>query len=482
MQKAKTVVNPYLPLWEYVPDAEPHVFEGRLYVFGSHDKKDGTTFCEEDYVGWSAPIEDLSDWRYEGVIYRKTQDPLNRNGEHALYAPDVAQGPDGRYYLYYGLDFTSIISVAVSDSPVGPYEFHGHVSYADGSYPQGSRMFDPAILCEESGNYLYYGFCPTWRFPGMETTPFPGAMMVELENDMHTIKTEPICVADGAESVRNTAFKEHPFFEASSIRNFNGIYYFVYSSIQSHELCYATSDSPRGPFEYRGVIISNGDVGYRGNTVPVNYMGNNHGGIERIKDQYYIFYHRHTHGTQFSRQGCAEQISISEDGWIPQVEITSCGLNDGPLPAGIPYSSCILCHLTGPVQKEVGMVGEEGHSNELPENAPYITEEAGEQRESHEYHYVKNLCEGAVWGCKYMDFDTVISSQLTLTLRGAAGSIDICISSPENTVAVLEMAEADAWTKHTVKIPKTSGAQALYLVFHNREKDGAIDFAEFFLE
>ena len=72
-----TGLNPYLPFWETVPDGEPHVFDGRIYIYGSHDSLNGTTFCDQDYVGWSAPVEDPGNWRYEGVIYSKMQDPLN---------------------------------------------------------------------------------------------------------------------------------------------------------------------------------------------------------------------------------------------------------------------------------------------------------------------------------------------------------------------------------------------------------------------
>ena len=73
----KQVFNPYLPLYEYVPDGEPHVFGDRVYIFGSHDAFNGKKFCPNDYVSWSAPITDLADWRYEGVIYKKTDDPDN---------------------------------------------------------------------------------------------------------------------------------------------------------------------------------------------------------------------------------------------------------------------------------------------------------------------------------------------------------------------------------------------------------------------
>ena len=146
----KNGVNPYLPSWEYVPDGEPYVFGDRVYVYGSHDRWNGYAFCLNDYVCWSAPKDDLADWRYEGVIYRKTDDPMNRNGEMCLYAPDVAKGPDGRYYLYYVLDQLSIMSVAVSDSPVGPYVYYGTVHYPDGTYlgqKEGDQpQFDPGIL------------------------------------------------------------------------------------------------------------------------------------------------------------------------------------------------------------------------------------------------------------------------------------------------------------------------------------------------
>ena len=116
-------LNPYLPSWEFVPDGEPHVFDGRVYLYGSHDSRNGVSFCEGDYVVWSAPVDDPGNWRCEGVSYRKDQDPLNGapyEGELPVIdmpsgTPDVAKGPDGRYYLYYSLDFTNVISVAVSD-------------------------------------------------------------------------------------------------------------------------------------------------------------------------------------------------------------------------------------------------------------------------------------------------------------------------------------------------------------------------------
>ena len=87
--------NPYLPSWEYIPDAEPRVFGQRLYIYGSHDLFGAKEYCEGDYVCWSTPVEDLSDWRYEGVIFKKQDTPWNKENL-SYYAPDVVRGTDGR--------------------------------------------------------------------------------------------------------------------------------------------------------------------------------------------------------------------------------------------------------------------------------------------------------------------------------------------------------------------------------------------------
>ena len=92
----KQVFNPFLPLHECIPDGEPHVFGDRVYLFGSHDKEGGETFCMLDYTVYSASVDDLSDWRCEGVIYRAEQDPDYPNRKY-MYAPDVVRGNDGKY-------------------------------------------------------------------------------------------------------------------------------------------------------------------------------------------------------------------------------------------------------------------------------------------------------------------------------------------------------------------------------------------------
>ena len=157
----KQAYNPYLPLDTYIPDGEPHVFGDRLYIYGSHDAENGTEFCVLDYECFSAPVDDLSDWRSEGIIYRADQDPGRNEKDKYMYAPDVVEGKDGRYYLYYAMSgghFTGPIHVAVCDTPAGKYEYYGEVRNADGSTFDRCITFDPGLLNDDGRIYLYYGW------------------------------------------------------------------------------------------------------------------------------------------------------------------------------------------------------------------------------------------------------------------------------------------------------------------------------------
>lgn len=178
------------------------------------------------------------------MIYPKTADPLNPEGKMCLYAPDVTVGPDGRYYLYYVLDKVSVVSVAVCDTPAGKYEFYGYVHYEDGTRlgeKEGDEpQFDPGVLTEGDVTYIYTGFC------GKGDKSRTGAMATVLGADMLTIRESPVFVAPGCEYGAGTGFEGHEFFEAPSIRKVGDTYYFVYSSILMHELCYATSKNLLG--------------------------------------------------------------------------------------------------------------------------------------------------------------------------------------------------------------------------------------------
>lgn len=374
--KKNQIYNPFLPLYEYIPDGEPHVFGDRVYHYGSHDKEGGDTFCMLDYVCYSAPVDDLTDWRYEGVIYQAKQDPRYPAPQY-MYAPDVVQGNDGRFYLYYCMGgdygqegYQGPVSVAVCDTPAGQYEYLGVVKNPDGSPMLKYICFDPAVLNDDGTIRLYYGTqydyeerddfltndfylqdeIQMFGRSREEILSYPdsimGPVMAVLSDDMLTVKEEAKHIIPYR--VKGTSFEAHPFFEGSSMRKVGKKYYFIYSSWQNHELCYATSDQPDRDFVFGGTIVSNGDIGYRGRDTQhkLNMTGTTHGSIIEINGQWYVFYHRLTHKSDYSRQACAEKIRILEDGSIPQAEMTSCGLNDGPLSAEGTYPAVIACNLT----------------------------------------------------------------------------------------------------------------------------------------
>lgn len=471
--------NPYLPSYEYIPDGEPYVFDGRLYAYGSHDKFGGQRYCENDYVCWSAPVDDLADWRCEGVIYRKNWDPMNADGSSCLYAPDVQRGPDGRYYLYYALDKLGIMSVAVCDSPAGAFAYYGCVHHADGQ-PVGAKpgdifQFDPGIFMDDDGRvYLYSGFAPRagWidpqTFGGRRTE---GACCMELEPDMLTVKAGPKLVVPGPELAQGTGFDGHAFFEASSLRKIAGRYYFIYSSINFHELCYATGDRPEGPFTFGGTLVSNGDVFLNGRTVEqaVGYMGNNHGSLVQAGGQWYVFYHRQTNRHGFSRQGCAEPIAIDAEGRIHQVEMTSCGLNGGPLAGHGRYESYIACNLY--YHGSAGFYGGTDYSEH-----PYLTQ-TGEDREDRPDQYIANMRHGAVAGFKY--FDLSGTTGISVEARGTAQGTLTVLSGPAGDVlARIPISAGEEYDVFSAGLDSPDGVSALFFLY---EGEGAMDFRAFTL-
>ena len=450
----KEAVNPYLPSWEYIPDGEPYVFGDRVYIYGSHDIYDGHVFCLDDYVCYSAPVDDLGNWRYEGIIYKKTEDPMNKDGAMCLYAPDVTIGPDGRYYLYYVLDKVNVISVAVCDKPAGKYEFYGYVHYADGTR-LGERegdepQFDPGLFTDGDKTYFYGGFCPH----GDKSRT--GSKMVVLGSDMLTIEEEPVLIAPGIENPDKGSFKGHEFFEASSIRKRGDTYYFIYSSIWMHELCYATSKSLKGPFTYGGVIVSNADLGidtYKKSDVPGMYGANNHGSIVEINGEWYIFYHRHTNGTWYSRQACAEIIHFAEDGSIPQVEITSQGLNAKPLTGRGEHMAYTVCNLfTKEPELYIGKPG-----------LPTVRQRLDKGMENPE-SFITEITDGTTMGFKYYKCEGIKS--FSIETRGYGDGVFELRTSPEGeALCEIEVHNTNIWTRESADIELPDGVYAFYIVF-----------------
>ncbi|QZN74399.1 MULTISPECIES: family 43 glycosylhydrolase [unclassified Paenibacillus] len=466
--------NPYLPSWEYVPDSEPFVFNERVYVYGSHDRFNGHAFCLNDYVCWSAPVNDLGDWRNEGVIYRKTDDPLNPNGHMCLYAPDVTVGPDGRYYLYYVLDKVPVVSVAVCDTPAGKYEFYGYVQYGDGTR-LGERegdepQFDPGVMTEGQHTYLYTGFCAA----GDQSRH--GAMATMLGPDMLTIVEEPVFVAPSEPYSKGSGYEGHEFFEAPSIRKRGDTYYLVYSSIVMHELCYATSLFPNRGFTYQGVIISNCDLhinSYKPADKPMYYGGNNHGSIVEINGDWYVFYHRHTNGDAFNRQGCIEKISFEEDGSIPQVEMTSCGPSGRPLEGKGEYPAYLACNLlTRDDQKYTGGFGAGAW---LDSRFPKITQDGRDGDE--EIGYIANMVESATAGFKYFDCKGI--RQVSIKVRGYChGAFEVKTAWDGPVLGTIPVHFTNHWKPYSAEITIPDGIQALYFTYRG---SGSASLASFIL-
>lgn len=359
--------NPYLPSWEYIPDGEPRVFGDRIYVYGSHDRKDSIDFCDYKLKVWSAPLSDPNKWVCHGDIFR-TKDGADSPSDvdwtdQLLFAPDVVERT-GKYYLYAYI-VNAKGCVAVADRPEGPFKLLSRYEYDITNHYDNGTFIDPGVLVDDDGRvYIYCGY--------------QGSYMCELKDNMYeavpgSYKLDIIPTAE-----------PHRFFEACSPRKINGTYYLIYSPQRGSCLDYATSDSPTGPFTYRGTIIDNG-IDFPG--------GNDHGSVCYINAQWYIFYHRMTNGTIMSRRGCVERIEILPDGTIPQVEMTSLGFEESLNPYQVTpaETACVL------------------------KGGCFITETNVFERP------VTNITDGCVMGWKYFDFGEDFSSktmQVRLKIRG----------------------------------------------------------------
>lgn len=511
----KQILNPFLPLDEYIPDGEPHVFDDRVYLYGSHDRFNGMHFCLNDYVCYSANVNDLSDWKYEGVIFKASQDfryknteennqpeaelmfgidsiidtdenySLNEKGTHALYAPDVVKGLDGKYYLYYCFDCLPEIGVAVCDSPAGKFKFIGLVKHKDGTILGKGKndllQFDPGIFVDDDKKiYLYSGNAPMQK---EQLNINQGSQVMELEEDMLTLKTEPKILLPDLHQSQGTNYEGHEFFEASSIRKINGMYYLVYSSINSHELNYAISKYPDKEYKYGGTLVDIGDIYLEGKEEKdtVNCLGNTHGGIEKLGNEWYIFYHRQTNRTNFSRQGCAEKIVFEKDGSIKQVEVTSQGLNGKALEGLGKYPANICCHLTGKNENSV-------HSHPLAMKMDYpsltqdikdedYTEKLEKEDLENPIQYIKNIHEETIIGYKYFDFKKL--NRISLELRGNFfGEVQIFFDlENRNGINQKIKIENNIWkNKEIILNEMIDGNKAFYLKFKGK---GSCDFRSF---
>ena len=342
--------NPYLPLWEHLPDGEPRVFEDpdnpgkyRAYIIGSHDVT-YTAYCGNDVRMWSAPVEDLSQWRDEGPIFSHYVD----GRWDTMYAPDLVEVKDkttGKktYWLYpHSRGWRRVAMVCKGDRPDGPFT-PVNLNAKGTACVEGSLIdFDPSVFVEDITNkkdpdyargfraYVFYGFRHSTAY---ELDP-DNMYAVRPGTDIHDYfipASERYGVIRDPEGTQYPALYkgQNPgdfnFFEASSIRQVGNKYVMVFSGYSGPEygqgstnsaLRYAYGDSPLGPWRSGGVLVdSRGIVPNEDGThlVGMNAGHNTHGSIQEINGQWYVFYHRPPRGFGFARQAMVAPIKIEWD-------------------------------------------------------------------------------------------------------------------------------------------------------------------------
>ena len=505
--------NPYMPLWEHIPDGEPYVFEDpdqpgkkRVYVYGSHDNLI-TEYCGRDQVVWSASVDSLNNWRYDGVILVVDK---NRDGEpfdsvgtaDVLYAPDVTLVTDANgkktYYLFPN-DQTGGRNglIAKSDRPDGPFEVCNW-SKDNPNLVDGVLQFDPAVFVDDDGRvYGYWGFERSYAAefdPQTMATVKPGTKIVE---DMI--------------SGRNQA-GIFSFFEASSIRKIKDKYVFIYSRFtkdgefglptSNYTLAYCYSDNPLGPWTYGGTIIDGRarEKDEQGNVIAsATPDGNTHGSICEINGQWYVFYHRQTGTNEYARQAMVAPIDVKvEEGKGGKVEISegeynSQGFALNGLDPFERHSAGICCWYTGPKPAThewpnntfYGSYVAAGYGTDSKFDAPYDLK--------NNTNLVVNNTDGSIVGYKYFNFDadhlerTIKDGNLKfvlgLTPEGIDGTIDIMQDRPWTSQGGKKIGEATLkadWEKKrmdiAVDIDKTNlaGKHAIFLVFHSDTKEKSL--------
>ena len=427
--------NPFLPSYEYIADGEPRVFGNRLYLYGSHDKAGSERFCDYILKVWSAPLSDLNTWTDHGIML-STRDVDGHKRDYTLsdyefYAPDLVEA-NGKYY-YFAQVVGAPCVVAVGDTPAGPFKVISKIKAPAGApsdFGGWSQYFDPGVLVDDDGKvYLY------WGGGSSSMAQLDPKTMTDILPDTYHADVIP----------RGAPFN---FQEGSSPRKINGTYYLVYA--RGADLAYATSKSPTGPFAYGGVIVSQ--------RVDAN-SGNIHGGLAKLNGQWYVFYHRMTNRSVFSRRDCAERITIEADGSIKQVEQTSLGFETSLNPYKFTQAD-IACVFRG---------------------GSYVTEL---DKRTHPVMGNTNDC---VVGYKYFDFgDTILPgqfTQFTLQFRNAqtSGQVEVWLGDPKTDgeklgSVVIDHQEPgkDSWREITIPVRNISGRHAVYFKLTSDTKNTPI--------
>ncbi len=408
--------NPICPIGTYIADPTARVWsDGNLYIYGSTDESTAY-WCSYNHD--VLHTSDMKKWVLQPDVFStKGKNDAVKETDELLFAPD-AIFYNGLYYLYFCTpDKNYSEGVSVSKSPLGPFENAKKLNTT--TYNE----IDPTVFLDDDGQAYYY-----WG-QGMLKGAKLKSNMTEL--DESSIQKNLIN--------RN----EHFFHEGSFVFKRKEIYYILYAHEGRRDrrptsLGYATSGSPLGPFDYKGVVIDNF------NCDPETW--NNHGSIAEFNDQWYVFYHRSSHGSQVMRRACVEPIKFNADGTIDEVEMTSQGAGK-PLSAFLKIEAERACLLNGYCRIKLVEKGNESLCS------------------------IKN---GDWAAYKYLDFGSGVSMFKANVNSYNGGTINIRIGSlTSKIIGSLQIDPLNKIKKYetfSCKINSINGVHALFLEFVGKEQ------------
>ena len=308
----------------YTADPSAHVFNDKIYIYPSHDiphdgedNDNGDEYLMQDYHVLSMnSIE--SECIDNGEALHMDNVPWVSN---QMWAPDAAY-KNGKYYLVFpARDKDNIfrLGIATSDRPEGPF-------VPESSYIEGSYSIDPAVFVDDDGSvYVYNGGLWGGQLEKWQTGKFDpdgvglkgdepaiGPLCAKMSDDMLSFVDKPIHISildENGEPI-TAGDEERRYFEAPWVHKYNGVYYLSYSTGTTHYIVYATSDSPVGPFTYRGRIME-----------PVIGWTTHHSIIE-YHGKWYIFYHDCELSGGINHRRCVKftELHYNEDGTIQTIE------------------------------------------------------------------------------------------------------------------------------------------------------------------
>ena len=338
----------------YTADPSAHVFNGKIYIYPSHDvennnnsqNNEASHFAMRDYhvLSMDAVGSEVID---NGAAIDVDDVPW---AEKQMWAPDAAE-KDGKYYLYFparAYDGLFKMGVAVGDSPTGPFK-------AEPNPIEGSYSIDPAVFKDDDGShYMFFG--GIWggqlqnyrnnQYDGSITGNEPGnnerAMMpkiAKLESGMTEFTEIPkdIEILDENGNLMLAGNKEKRFFEAAWLHKYDGKYYFSYSTGDTHRIVYATGDSPYGPFTYQGRILD-----------PVLGWTNHHS-ITEINNKWYLFYHDSSLSKGVTHLRSVKMVELTHDanGKIKTIDPDNLPEPTPPTTPTTPGMGCMIINKDG---------------------------------------------------------------------------------------------------------------------------------------